>query len=173
MVQIILKMYFDCGGLGYVFRTPYIYLAALLTLLLADPSRDADWASLTIGMFPSILGFSLATFAIVLAILGENRVAKLSISRNSRPSSLARLTALIVHTALIQAIALLIAFSLKQGGACRLRFNEELSAQIQNICEQMNLSGVIYYSGLFLTIYGLFLLISTLLAVYQTALLVK
>lgn len=173
MIKIVLKMYIDCGGARFIFGTPYFYLAAALAMLLADPTRKMDWASYAVGMFPSILGFSLATFAIVLAILGESRLAKLSVSGDSEPSSLAQLTALIVHTALVQAAALLIAFSIKQEGACRVLIGFECFDRIRQLCENAALSGIFYYSGLFLTVYGLFLLISTLLSVYQTATLVK
>lgn len=171
MLRVLWGIYRDAGGLFFVVGTPYIYFSAILTYLLFDRSYTSDWPALALGIFPSLVGFSLATFAIVLALFGSNNLEKLATKRDGQKvSPLAKLTALIVHAALIQISALITAFGLKQNGLCALSWLDCGWQRIPRyICEDLDFWRWLYVAGLFLTIYGLLLIVSTLLAVFQTS----
>lgn len=171
MLKVLFGIYKDAGGLFYVIGTPYVYLAAILTYFLFDRSYTSDWPALALGIFPSLVGFSLATFAIVLALFGSENLAKLAAKRDGQKvSPLAKLTALIVHAALIQISALISAFGLKQNGLCALSWRDcGWQSVPRYICENLEVWKWFYVGGLFLAIYGLLLIVSTLLAVFQTS----
>jgi len=171
LLKVLFGIYKDAGGFYFVVGTPYLYVAVALTYVLFDRSYASDWASLALGIFPSLIGFSLATFAIVLALFGSENLAKLATKRNGQKvSPLAKLTALIVHAALIQISALISAFGLKQNGICAISWADlGWRAVPKYICEEISFWSWLYIGGLFLTIYGLMLIVSTLLAVFQTS----
>ena len=171
MFGVLFQIYRDAGGFRFVLATPYIYLALALCFLLYDRSQSTDWSMIAISVFPSLIGFSLATFAIVLALFGAERLQILSTPRQGQSASpISKLTALIVHSSLVQLSALLIAVSLKQNGICNTFQSESLVGQcIHSACLSLNPRDFFYVAGLFLTMYGLILIISTLLAVFQTS----
>lgn len=164
-------MYKDAGGFKFVFGTIYLYLAIFLSFIFFDRSYQSSWPETAINIFPSLVGFSLATFAIVLAIFGSENIAKLATKKDGQKvSPLAKLTALIVHAALVQITALIIAFGLKQDGMCKSTWSDCGWQSIPfYICENVDVRSEVYIFGLFLTIYGLLLIVSTLLAVFQTS----
>lgn len=171
MLKVLFGIYRDAGGFYFIVGTPYVYVAVALTYVLLDRSYTSDWASLALSIFPSLIGFSLATFAIVLALFGSDNLAKLAAKRNGQKvSPLAKLTALIVHAALIQISALISAFGLKQNGICAMSWVDIGWRSVPKyICEELTVWNWLYVGGLFLTIYGLMLIVSTLLAVFQTS----
>ncbi len=171
MLKVLYGIYRDAGGWLFIIGTPYIYLAAIFTYLLFDRSYQSDWPALALGMFPSLVGFSLATFAIVLALFGSENLSKLAAVREGQKvSPIAKLTALIVHAALVQVSALIAAFGLKQNGLCALPWKDcGWQSTMRFICEDLEIWNGIYVGGLFMTVYGLLLIVSTLLAVFQTS----
>lgn len=171
MFKVLFGIYRDAGGLIFVVGTPYIYLAGLLTYLLWDRTYQTDWPSMAIGIFPSLVGFSLATFAIVLALFGSENLAKLAAKKEGkRVSALARLTALIVHSSMVQVLALISAFGLKQNGLCVINWrNFGWEYALRYVCHDLEVWNWVYVGGLFMTLYGLLLIVSTLLAVFQTS----
>lgn len=126
---------------------------------------------MALGMFPSLIGFFLATFAIVLALFGSENLAKLASKRDGQKiSPLAKLTALIVHSSLVQVLALITAFSLKQDGICSHQWRLcGWQSVIRTVCEDVPFWETFYRIGFFLTLYGLVLIVSTLFAVFQTS----
>lgn len=171
MLRVLFQIYRDAGGLRFVFGTGYLYSAALLYAVLLDRTFQVDWPAMAMGIFPSLLGFFLATFAIVLALFGSENLAKLAAKKEGQKvSSLAKLTALIVHSSLIQIFALIIAFSLKQKGLCSQPWRPcGWQGIISDLCEDFDPWNLFYRVGFFLTLYGLILVISTLLAIFQTS----
>ena len=87
MLKVLFGIYRDAGGFYFIVGTPYVYVAATLTYILLDRTYTSDWASLALGIFPSLIGFSLATFAIVLALFGSENLAKLAARRNGHKVS--------------------------------------------------------------------------------------
>lgn len=171
MFKIILGIYRDAGGFKFVFGTAYLYVAIILSVILIDRNFQVDWPTMALGIFPSLIGFFLATFAIVLALFGSENLAKLATKRDGqRVSPLAKLTALIVHASLVQVLALITAFSLKQDGICSQKWGLcGWQSVVHTICEKVRFWEFFYQFGFFLTLYGLVLIVSTLLAVFQTS----
>lgn len=170
MIKALIRMYAEAGGWKFAFGTPYIYISAFLTFLFYDWSGHNNWADLAIGMFPSLVGFSLASFAIVLALFGADRLAKLSIPRvPGQVSPLTKLTTIIVHTAATQVIALSLAFASKQKGLCEVKEICGYQNFIYEVCRHTTFSAIVNVSGMFLTVYGMMLILSTLITMFQTS----
>ncbi len=178
MLGTLVSLYRDAGGAKFVFATPYLYFAALLTFLFLDRDFEEGWMELAQAMFPSLIGFSLATFAIVLALFGAENLSKLAKKKeNAETSPLSKLTALVVHTSLVQLFALILSFALVQESICVGTVDEcGWAHMVFDAClwvKKLHFWEISYSIGFFFTVYGLTLIASTLLAVFQTSQLTK
>lgn len=178
MIRTLFGLYKDAGGAKFVFATPYLYAAMIFTFVFLDREFDSNWMEQARAMFPSLIGFSLATFAIVLALFGADNLSKLAKkNETSGTSPLSKLTALIVHASLVQLLALVFAFALDQVSICNGAVEQcGWKNIVFNACswsERLFIREISYSIGFFFTVYGLTLIVSTLLAVFQTSQLTK
>lgn len=172
MLKIYYSIYRDAGGLAFFCASPYLYVSVAISFLIVDRSLQSEWYEQVLGMFPSLIGFSLAAFAIVIAILGATLDLLIKPTEGETVSPLAKITALVVHTATIQLIALLIAFSLAQSGMCGVDWiRSGWTLLVHKLCTIEGIYSLLYRLGLLLSVYGIVLMISTLLTVYQICIL--
>lgn len=100
------------GGLERVILSPYCWLALILTLLsypfwLSDSPKD-DWAQVAIDIVPSLLGFSIGAFAVLLAFTNPRFMTFMS-EEGSEVSAYMTACAMFVHFIVVQSVALLFA----------------------------------------------------------------
>jgi len=103
------------GGARTLIRSPYLHAAAFLTVLIAIPmwNRAAfkeGWYDTCLTVVPSLLGFTLGGYAILMAFGDERfRRAISGPDPDGTPSPFMVVNAAFVHFIVIQAVSLLVA----------------------------------------------------------------
>jgi hypothetical protein len=96
------------GGLGAILSSPALWLAVLFTWFSANLWQDCKWFDISISIIPSLLGFTIAALAIVLAFPSTKLFV--IIREDGRDDSYYMDTAArFVHFTFVQVIALLLA----------------------------------------------------------------
>lgn len=99
------------GGMAYVLGSPFCHAAVVLTVLCAPFWWSGDWWEKSFAVLPSLLGFSVAAFALLLAVGDDKFKAALGTERKEgSASTLNDLAAKFFHFLLVQVIALVFAF---------------------------------------------------------------
>jgi hypothetical protein len=112
-----LKSYFTCyGGVKRVVSSPYTHLAILLTLACWRMWHSPSWYTTPLAVLPSLLGFTLAAYALLLAFGDEGFLGFLAAVRpSSAPpedaaaSVLTNVSAIFLHFVIVEIVALLMA----------------------------------------------------------------
>ena len=102
----IFKQYWELyGGAKAVLTSPYFHLSLILTLITGV---NQDWYEKTLSITPSILGFSLGGYAILLAFSNEKFLT--IISKRDGISPFLSISSTFVHFIIVQVTAILFAF---------------------------------------------------------------
>lgn len=150
----ILSFWRNYGGWKSFFGSPYLHLSLVLSVVIYCYNADkadflSKWTERMTSTLPSMLGMSIAAFAIFLAV-GDDEFKQLigGSDPDGNPSPMMVAVASFTHFTLIQAIALIFAvfFSFAHFDLWLLRF-----------------------LLIFLYIYALFLVIATIFAIYRIA----
>lgn len=107
-----LEQYFDAyGGWRAVVGSPLFLLSAGITLLSYDNWLRHLWVDQTFTLIPSLLGFSLGTYAILFGLITSRLKRALRAVKNARGTSyLDEINATFFHFILVQVLALMWAF---------------------------------------------------------------
>ena len=156
-----------------IFGSPY-FLGAV-GLATVDYARwiSASWVDLTTNLIPSLLGFSLGTYAIIFSLI-TNRIkrAMKAIKNNDGVSYLDVVNSTFFHFILVQVLAFVWAI-LFEAKAIRVTVNYilERGPISQQVAEGARLS--IYYGSSFLgyvlLLYSFLLVMAAAMAVYRLA----
>ena len=98
------------GGLKAVLSSPYFMISLLLTVFVVIFGSSEKWYEHTLNILPDVLGFSIGSFAILIA-LGDNKFRqKLSaINEEETSTPFMVINSSFVHFIFIQILAILIA----------------------------------------------------------------
>lgn len=97
------------GGFRAVFGSPYLHIALLITAGTYPLwIKSNDWAAITLGALPNILGFSIGAFAVILSF-GQDSLERLK-DKDEAKSRYLGVIASFVHFIVMQTLALLVAF---------------------------------------------------------------
>lgn len=107
----VLRMYWRAyGGFRSLFFSPFFHAAVVLSVLCYPFWSSAEWWNTSIAIVPAILGFSIAAFALLLAVGDDGFKRKLGVGRSGgRPSILTSTSAGILHFILVQVFAIFLA----------------------------------------------------------------
>jgi hypothetical protein len=99
------------GGFATLLASPYLHLAFVFTLLAHPRWMALDWESDVIGVVPSLLGFSLGGYAILLA-LGNASFMKLLVEEEvpEHQSYFMLVNISFLHFIIVQILAMILAF---------------------------------------------------------------
>lgn len=106
------------GGLPALRRSPYPYLAAILTVMLhglwlpLTEDGQRDWAGLALAILPSMVSFSLGAMAIVFAMTSGEYV-KLLHKNGADDSMFMQLVAVFFHFVLLQILTIFFALAVE------------------------------------------------------------
>jgi hypothetical protein len=104
------------GGIAALLRSPYLHLAVALSFMLVPLWKTPGWWDIVISTAPSILGFSLAGYAIWLA-LGDSEFRSILAMQDpdhpSWPTPFMEVNATFFHFLLLQVVSLVFALFLK------------------------------------------------------------
>ncbi len=168
MFENLRILYLLHGGLESLIKSGYAWAALILWAISHGAVNNDAWADLALSLFPSITGFSIASFAIIFAVLKPTEIKVLLPPNRSGRSPLLIVAASIVHTVVIQVAALIIATSKKLSGALISDPESSLLSCCKGLDGLLNgISLAFSHIGLFLTYYGLFLVVGAILSVFR------
>lgn len=106
--------YIAYGGLKAIAKSPYLYIAMILTLISMLFENKPNWNSNALSILPNTIGFSIAAYAIVLSLNNSNFIDLLThaIDKNDTPP-IVTIGASFAHFIIIQTITILYTITFK------------------------------------------------------------
>ncbi|MFM0236249.1 hypothetical protein [Paraburkholderia sediminicola] len=101
------------GGWKAVLTSPYLHGSVVLTPILGHLWFDASWWTDAIASLPTMIGFAIGAYAIVLGFGDERFRAILTQRRGGRTSPYVTISASLAHFIVVQLAALICAFLAK------------------------------------------------------------
>ena len=97
------------GGWKALLFSPYFLLSIALTILLCPvwTHSEGEWSDMAMEIIPSVIGFALGAYTIMLAFGGERFMTTIAGSDNNEPSPFMVTSAAFVHFIVVNFIALL------------------------------------------------------------------
>lgn len=97
------------GGFRAIVGSPYFHIA-VVTAAIAYPLWICgnDWTNITLGALPSVLGFSIGAFAIILSF-GQDSLDRLK-NKDEAESRYLNVIASFVHFIIVQTLSILLSF---------------------------------------------------------------
>lgn len=168
----VMKRYFhDYGGVRGVLASPIFFISLIITLInYSQWWTEAKWISKSKSLIPSLLGFSLGTYAVLFSLISSKlRETLAEVKSNNGVSYLASVNATFIHFIIIQVVALSWAF-LYEGTLLR-----DVFKIINGICSYADIVFVLLslagsFIGYLLLVYSFLLTIAASIAVYRLAL---
>lgn len=97
------------GGVASLFRSPYFVISIILTVISLLFSNDkTDWPGKSFAIIPSLLGFSIGGFAVLL-VFSIDRFLRIIAEAGSENSLFLTASVTFVHFIVIQVLALVFA----------------------------------------------------------------
>jgi hypothetical protein len=159
------------GGVRGMLKSPFFGLAILIAGLNYSLWLEPKWIEKAESLIPSLLGFSLGTYAIIFSIVGGRiKGALRQVSAPHGVSYLEAINAVFFHYIFIQVICL--AWTFLYQGTWLTDFVRAVEVYLPIIR-----TGFVYVSligsfiGCFLLVYSILLMIAAAMAVYRLAIL--
>ena len=160
LISSLAILYRSYGGLKSLLRSEYFYLSLCVAGLCWRMAWDGTWSDLARNILPTLSGFTIAAYAIFFAVLDERAREALRAPAEAldNRSPLLILASSISHAVVVQIAALILAiiFFAKP-------FPTILCAEEWAIYTNIAYSSV----GLFLTIYGVMLILASILSIFR------
>ncbi|WP_312795567.1 hypothetical protein [Tianweitania sp.] len=170
-VRFLRKYFKAYGGWGAVFGSPLFIVAVLVTGLNFPNWSDRSWVALAQSIIPSLLGFSLGTYAILFSIISARLKGALRTTKAGHGYAyLEVINATFFHFIFVQVIALLWSLLATGDGIYQLSYfiGQQFSWNV-GVFRTLRLIGL--GAGYLLLVYSLVLVISASLVIYRLALL--
>lgn len=167
MLENLGLLYREYGGIWSALRSGYLRCAVLGTFIAAFGKIDFEWSDVTTSVMPSITGFTIAAFALIFAVLSPEQIKLLYPSENDEKSPLLGIMSSIVHAVVVQALSLILASMVKftdWSGTFIYKIIISFPCLNNIICF---LHKTIAVLGIFLTIYGLILVLAAVLSIFR------
>jgi hypothetical protein len=152
-----------------IVTSPFLLVAAFIALLDFDNWSAGEWAPRAFELIPSLLGFSLGTYAILFSIMSNRlkRALKASHNPNGIPY-LDEINATFFHFIFVQCLALLLAIV---SGLTLPSGMEDVLGPLPIEIELLMRGAWLFvcFIGSVLTTYSILLAIASALAVYRIA----
>lgn len=160
------------GGWPAVLGSPLFVLSVLVTAVSYSRWLKGDWASGSVSLLPSLLGFSLGTYAILFSLVTTRvKGAMRAVMDERRISALEQVNATFFHFIFVQVLALL--WALTYQGTALFDFAHWLAPRWPPALfafEVAQHAGAAV--GFLLLIYSVTLMVGAALAIYRLALIV-
>lgn len=109
MLKEILNLYRAYGGISAIVVSPYLWIAVVFSAAVKNLGNAFLWKDFAIGTIPSLAGFTIAAFAIFLAVLSDGQRSALLKIRSGNFSPLVKLSSSIIHALIVQVLTLILA----------------------------------------------------------------
>lgn len=166
----VIRNYFRAyGGWYSLFNSPIFVLSLFITLLNYANWIEPNWVDRTFSMIPSMLGFSLGTYAILFSLMTGRLKRTLKLVKNDRDCSyLDEINATFFHFIFVQTISLVWAFL--YDGTFVLDTFEWLAIRYNYMSSLfVYVASIGSFIGHFLLIYSFLLILAAALAIYRIA----
>lgn len=166
----VLKRYLDhYGGPVAVVSSPLFLLSVAIAALDYNAWLHATWVQLSQALIPSLLGFSLGTYAILFSLLtGRLKVTLQKLETSPGVSFLAMVNATFFHFIFVQILALM--WSFLYGGTALTDLARLLHSTWPEVAYVVGiLSAIGSFVGFLLLVYSFMLILGSALAVYRLA----
>lgn len=148
------------GGFAALFSSTYFYAALILTALNFGAWFHSGWWDIVIASVPTILGFTLAGLAVFLGM--DTGFSKLLAEKGSASTTpFMALVSAFVHFIIVQAIALIVALTMKSA-YFQLDGMPDLYYEVIYI-----LNRVVWFVGYFIYIYAMVLIFSAVFSIFR------
>lgn len=97
-------LYDSYGGLPVLVGSPYFWISIFLALFATAFPSGVSWADLAVSTLPSLIGFGIASFAILFAILSPEQVKVLLKKKGDGVSAMVKVAAIFLHAIFVQVI---------------------------------------------------------------------
>lgn len=158
----------EYGGKKELLNSPFFHLAALATILFGNGLLEFDWRNFALDAFPTILGLSLAAYAITFSLMGSalHRALTIAVDKRRGLPLVNIVNATFFHVLVFQVLTLVFAVSTRGTAVNRLLRLVPLEKEASDV-----IMAYIYrfgeITGFFLTTYSLLLLLSVGIAMYR------
>lgn len=178
MIENLIKLYRHYGGISSLLRSYYFWVSLALSIISYKSVLSYSWASVALGSMPSLTGFTIASFAIVFAILSPEMLQKLIKLDKEGSSPLLSVASSIGHAVFIQVTSIMLALiftiadsSEAEGLLSRILRSEGYSDRVF-ISSSRYLKVGFSSLGLFATYYGIILVLASVLSIFRMQLIV-
>lgn len=108
------------GGWHEFFRSPYVHISALITVfVLLNAETLSDWRSIALSAIPSMLGFTLGGYALLIGFSDKEFVKKLILQYDEeggaeqgqvRPTPYMQINGAFAHFIIVQSMTVVFAY---------------------------------------------------------------
>ena len=160
LISSLKILYKNYGGWKSLLRSEYFYLSLILSGLCWRFAQNDQWSELAKSVLPTLSGFSIAAYAIFFAVLDERtrEVLRAPAPELNDRSPLLILASAISHAVVIQLSGLIMAIVYIAKPFPTLSGHE---------VEAKNINIAFSSIGLFVTMYGIVLILASILAIYR------
>lgn len=109
MFSTLSDVYAHYGGVRAFLSSKYLWMSCVTALLCTFLGAGEAWIELALTSLPSLVGFSIASFAVFFAVLQPNQVNALLKPNKNGQSPLVRTLSIICHALVVQVCALIAA----------------------------------------------------------------
>jgi len=172
MIENLVKLYRVYGGPTAFFRSAYLWTAVFLCFVTRDSLKNGAWAETVLDYMPSLSGFTIAAFAIVLAVFRPQEMRALSGSGDTA-SPLSRIAATVTHAVVVQLMAIVLAAASSSASLTAVSEFCVVQTCFENISSiEESLGQFFSVFGLFLGWYWLLLVLAAVLSLFRIVLIV-
>jgi hypothetical protein len=153
-------LYASYGGVAGLLKSEYFYLSIVLTALCWRLTTSDAWSDIAKSVLPTLSGFSIAAYAIFFAVLDERTrdILRAPESTLGDRSPLLIIASAISHAVVIQIAGLMLA----------VIFTAKPFPTPFCLIEHSKIVNIVYSSvGLFVTIYGIVLILASILSIFR------
>lgn len=160
LIENLKIVYESYGRFSSFIRSGYTWIALAVTALSWRTAYDGTWVQLALPILPTLAGFSIAAYAVYFSVLTESERQALQKKdpKLGNRSPLLILASSVSHAVFVQVSGILLA----------IVFSAKPFPTIQGYGEwAKNTNIAISAVGLFLTIYGILLILASVLSIFR------
>ncbi len=154
-----ISLYKAYGGLSGLLKSPYLWWAAILASVSVNMACTGTWADLGTVILPALIGFSIASYAIMFSMIDGKMREALSISSDDNPAPMTQIFAVVTWAVCIQTISLIASVIYSQKAIPNLFLNNTTVTTINSLGS---------LAGLWLFFYSLLLVIAVVRYLFDT-----
>lgn len=159
------------GGWTAVVQSPLFQIAFLISALNYSKWFREDWVELSLTLVPTLLGFSLGTYAILFSLLGDKLKDALALAKDEQGNSrLVEVNTTFFHFIAVQVLAIVWAFVFS--GSALVDLVDATKVVWPGISSFYRVAYLVgSFCGYLLMLYSVLLTLGAAMAVYRLALL--